>query len=279
MKQLIKFLLRENLLDEEVVGGQYYHGSSYPKLEWGLAPEDYNRGLFGYGIYLTTNKQEAISYALDSSEKGYLFSLKLNGLNVVDFNNEPVSENIKIKLEKTPNFYSLFYVKFDPNLFNFEDMYYNLGDNIYYDWDYYDTKSAKYNNKPEGYFLAKWVDNKIVDEFYGLKPEDVITTISKLNDVGEFSNLYYEDENIEIKKNELFEEYDNLYFYLTKLLKSSKEASKLFSNMGIDGFKAKGVGVDKVAFEESDYIVNIINPNKLNDIKSKIVTSKDVEQY
>ena len=41
---------------------------------------------------------------------------------------------IKNKLEKIPSFYSLFYAKFDPNLFDFEKLEFSLGDDIYYDW-------------------------------------------------------------------------------------------------------------------------------------------------
>lgn len=279
MKSIIKKLLREGLIDEEIISGKYYHGSSYPKLEWGLAPEDYNRALFGYGIYITTNKQEAISYALENREKAYLFSMNLSGLNVVNFYDDTVSIEIKNKLEKIPSFYSLFYVKFDPNSFDFEKMDYSLGDDIYYDWDFYDKNSANNNNKPEGYFLTKWVNDKIADEVYGLKPEEILTILSKSNDVGKFNSLYYEDSNIEIERNELFNGYNNLYFYLTKLLKSSKEASKLLASMGVDGFKTKGVGVDNVEIGEDDYIVNIINPSKLTNVKTKIVTQKDIERY
>lgn len=279
MKEVIKKLLREGLIDEEIISGKYYHGSPYPKLEWGLAPEDYNRALFGYGIYITTNQQEAISYALENREKAYLFSMNLTGLNVVNFHGENVSDDIKNKLEKIPNFYSLFYAKFEPNLFDFEKLEYSLGDDIYYDWDFYDNESGDINDKPEGYFLMKWVNGKVVDEIYGLKPEEILTILNKSNDVGKFNSLYYEDANIEIERNKLFDEYNYLYFYLTKLLKSSKETSKLLASMGIDGFKTKGVGADNVQITKDDYIVNIINPSKLTNVKTKIVTQKDIERY
>lgn len=274
MKGLIKKLLIEGLLDEEVISGKYYHGSSYPKIEWGLAPEDYHKALFGYGIYVTTSNEEAMAYAVDNSEFGYVFSMSLNNLNVVNFYDEPVSDEIRELLESEPNFYSLFEDRFDPNKFNFDDMEYSLGDNIYYDWDEYDDDS----DKIPGYFLAKWVDGKLVDEIDGLSKEDVLNKLISLKDVGYFKELGDGDIDADIKKETLFNNYGNIYFYMAKKLNSFKESSKLFAKLGIDGFKTKGVGIDGVYLGQDDYIVNIINPSKLKNIKAKKVTKEQFKK-
>jgi len=278
MKNYIKKLLRENLLDEEVISGRYYHGSPYPKITWGEAPEDYGRALHGYGIYVTTSKEEAMGYAVDRSDSGYVFSMSLNNLNVVDFYDDDVSDDIREKLSNMPDFYDGFKIKFDFNAFKFKDMFYRLG-NIDYSWDWYDEEYAKIANKPEGYFLIKIVDGKLVFEKYGLKEEDILPLMKMFaNDIGIAKKIYDKDMNFEFTRDNLFDNYHNIYFYMAKKLNSFKESSKLFASLGIDGFKTEGVGIEGVYLNNDDYIVNIINPSHLKNIRSKKVTREQFDK-
>jgi hypothetical protein len=278
MKSYIKQLLREALLDEEVVNGKYYHGSQFPKIEWGLADEDYNKALFGYGIYVTTNSDEAMDYALEGKDTGYLHSMSIKGLNIVEFDDESVSNEIKTKLESIPNFYDLFKVGFNYEDYNFEDYVYHIGD-IIYEWDFFDEESAKFNEIPQGYSVSKFVDDELVDEVYGLNEDEIPQTIINFNDFYYINELDYLDADIILHKDTLFNDYRYIYFYVCKKLNSFKEGSKLFANLGIDGFKAKGFSTDWFELSSSDYIVNIINPSKLKNIRTKVVTPKDKISY
>ncbi len=282
MKEYIKTLLRENLLDEEVISGRYYHGSVYPKITWGEAPEAYDRSLHGYGIYVTTSKEEAMMYAASEyhNTEGYLFSMNLSNLNVVDFKNEKVSSDVETKLKSDPNFYSEFYVKFDENEFNVKQLIYNLGDNITYDWDYISEEVA--DGVRPGYNFIKYLDGKNVDEVYGLSEDDILPKIKSYNDVGELEKVVVGELGSgfdwELDKVSIFKNYYNLYFYIEKKLKSLKSASKFFVGLGIDGFKAEGYGVDGIYLDSSDYIVCILNPSKLKDVKGKKVTPNDIKK-
>jgi len=275
MKEVIRKLLREGLLDEEIVSGKYYHGSPYPKIEWGLATEDYDRALFGYGIYVTTSKEEAIDYALERNKEGYLHSMNIKELNIAEFDDEPVSEEIRQRLESIPNFYSLFQVKVDPNQYDYEDFEYRLGKHITYDWDFFDEETAKNNNLPIGFAVAKYIDGKIIDEVHGLNKDEILQTIINYNDSYYSNQLDYEEADIVLSKNNMFDKYRYVYFYMSKKLNSFKEASKLFASIGIDGFKAEGFGGDWFSLSPNDYIVNIINPSKLKNIRTKKVTTQD----
>ena len=265
------YKLYEQVLTEEVVSGTFYHGGLYPKIKWGASPEDYDRSLFGYGIYVTTSKEEAIYYAVGDrdNEYGYVFSMKLTNLNVVNFNNEPVSDEIIKKLESDNNFYDAFEVKFDDSKFNFDEYGYELGDNILYDWD---------NESVEGtYTISKLVKNgkywKGVSTEAGFKKDEILAKIKSYNDVGELSHVKIYDEVI--RKDEIFNSYNKLYFYISAKLNSLKEGAKFMVTLGIDGFKTKGVRVDGVFFKESDYIINILNPDKITNVKAEKVREKD----
>ena len=274
MKKYIQKLLRENLLGEEIISGKFYHGSGFPKLEWGLAPEDYNRALHGYGVYVSTSMEEAMGYAVESRESGYVFSMNINNLNVVDFYKEDVSDDIKNKLTSMPDFYDGFKIKFNFDDFEFDDLDYQLG-NILYTWDYYDEKYANSANKPVGWFLLKFVDREVVYEKYGLKPEDILPLMKQFsNDVSMKDEIIDDEMDFGFTKDNLFDNYHNIYFYMAKKLGSFRESSKLFANLGIVGFKTEGVGIEGVYLDDNDYIVNIINPSHLTDVKRKKVTKE-----
>jgi hypothetical protein len=201
--------------------------------------------------------------------------MNINALNIVEFDDEPVSDEIKQRLESTPNFYSLFEVKFDPNEYDYEDFGYRFGKHISYDWDFFDEESAKNSNLPQGYTVAKYVDGKIVDEVHGISKDEILQRIINYNDSYYVNNLGYKEADIVLSKDNLFDKYRYVYFYMSKKLNSFKEASKLFASMGIDGFKAKGFSGDWFELSPNDYIVCIMNPSKLKNIRTKKVTTQD----
>ena len=265
------YKLYEQVLAEALISGVYYHGGLYPKIKWGASPEDYDRSLFGYGIYATTSKEEAMYYAVGErdNEYGYVFSMNLTNLNVVNFNNEPVSDEIIKKLESDNNFYNAFEVKFDDSKFNFDEYGYELGDNIMYDWDREGDK--------ETYMIGKFIKNgkywEQVSNEAGFKKDEILAKIKSYNDVGELSQVKIYDEVI--RKDEIFNSYNKLYFYVSAKLNSLKEGAKFMVTLGIDGFKTKSVGVDGVFLKDSDYIINILNPDKITNVNAEKVSEKD----
>jgi hypothetical protein len=272
MKSYIKKLLREGLLGEEIVSGKYYHGSAYPKIIWGLAPEEYDKSLYGYGIYVTTSKGEGIAYATDEGGRdGYLFSMKLSNLNIVEFDDEVVSSEIKDRLELNQNFYNGFNVKFNDDEFDISSGNYDLGSNISYEWYFVDDDESKEYNIKKGYYFERHVDNDLVNEEFFLTADELLDNIKSYNDVGVAE--YVEISDIEIYRDEIFNNYRNLYFYISTKLNSIKAASKFIATLGIDGFRSKSVGVDGIHLNPDDYIVCIINPSKINDVDGKKVTS------
>ncbi len=211
MKQLIKKLLREGLTPTT---NKYYSGSRRKEIQWGSAPEYHGHSIFGYGMYLTTNKYEAIEYALNKgNDVGYLHQVTLKTGRFVDIKDK-VSPDIVTKVKKMPNIYGLFKTKSgELKSFNY--------------WDVYGDEDGDY-------------------------PQ------------------------VEFTKQNIFESYHNLYFYLVIYLKSLKNTSQFFaSELGIDGFITKSVGVDDVDLNSDDYILTLLNPNMISKINTTEVTEKD----
>jgi hypothetical protein len=215
MKDLIKRLLREGLTPTTNV---YYSGSRKKEIQWGSSPEYHGYSVFGYGMYLTTNKNEAIQYALNKgNEIGYLHHVTLKNGKFVDIDDK-VSPDIMNKVKSIPNIYNIFKTKSgELKSFNYWDVY---GDE---DGDYPQTEFTKQN---------------------------------------------------------IFESYHNLYFYLDIYLKSLKKTSQFFaSELGIDGFITKGVGVEDIELDPDDYILTLFNPNIITKVDTKEVTEKDKQIY
>lgn len=215
MKNFIKQLLREALTPTT---NTYYSGSRRKEIKWGSAPEYYGYSIFGYGMYLTTNKYEAIQYALNKgNELGYLHQVTLKNGRFVDIKDK-VSPDIIAKVKNIPNIYGLFKTKSgDLKSFNY--------------WDVYGDEDGDYPH-------------------------------------------------IEFTKQNIFESYDNLYFYLALFLKSLKKTSEFFgSELGVDGFITKSVGVDDVELDSNDYILTLLNPNIISKVNTKEVTEKDKQIY
>ena len=148
------------------------------------------------------------------------------------------------------------------------------------DWDYFDENNI--DDYPVGYNLSRWVNNKITDDFYGLTKEQLLEKIRSFNDVWLVDKIEVGEVDTsfawELEKDNIFDSYYNLYFYMEKKLKSLKAASKFLVELGIDGFKAEGYGVEGVYLDSSDYIVCIINASKLKDVKGRKVTVKDIQK-
>jgi hypothetical protein len=215
MKELIKQLLREGLTPTANI---YYSGSRRKDIQWGSAPEYHGYSIFGYGMYLTTNRFEAIEYALNKgNEVGYLHTIKLKNGNLVDISDK-VNPSIVSKVKSMPNIYKLFKTKSGQDL-----------------------KSLNY-----------W-------DVYG--DED-----------GDYPNQEYTKENI-------FQDYNHLYFYLVLFFGSLKKTSLFFANeLGVDGFITQGVGIDDVDLNAGDYILTLLNPNLIQKIKTTEVTEKNKQQ-
>lgn len=211
MKQLIKKLLREGLTPTT---NKYYSGSRRREIQWGSAPEFYGYSIFGYGMYLTTNKDEATQYALNKgNEIGYLHQVTVKNGNFVDINDR-VSPDVVSRVKSIPNIFSFFKTKSgEIDSFNY--------------WDVYGDEDGDY-------------------------PQ------------------------IEFTKQNIFESYNNLYFYLALFLKSLKKTSQYFaSELGVDGFITKGVGIDDVDLDVGDYILTLLNPNIIAKVNTTEVTEKD----
>jgi hypothetical protein len=215
MKELIKQLLREGLTPTANI---YYSGSRRKDIQWGSAPEYHGYSIFGYGMYLTTNRFEAIEYALNKgNEVGYLHTIKLKNGNLVDISDK-VNPSIVATVKSMPNIYKLFKTKSGQDL-----------------------KSLNY-----------W-------DVYG--DED-----------GDYPNQGYTKENI-------FQDYNHLYFYLVLFFGSLKKTSLFFANeLGVDGFITQGVGIDDVDLNAGDYILTLLNPNLIQKIKTTEVTEKNKQQ-
>jgi hypothetical protein len=211
IKELIKKLLREALTPTTNL---YYSGSRRKEIQWGSAPEYHGHSIFGYGMYLTTNKYEAIEYALNKgNEVGYLHQVTLENDRFVDIKDK-VSPDIITKVKNIPNIYSIFKTKSgELKSFNY--------------WDVYGDEDGDYPH-------------------------------------------------IDFTKQNIFESYDNLYFYLALFLKSLKKTSQFFAlELGIDGFITKSVGVDDVELDSDDYILTLLNANIIRKVNTKEVTEKD----
>jgi hypothetical protein len=175
---------------------------------------------------------------------------------------------------------------------NFEDVelddtYFKYA-NVSYEWDY------NYNDANEKeWFLIKYEDNDEVFYKEKLRTDDLLN-IMKNDILNDLKTKTYEEESIElghdnydyfdVTEEELFDSYKNIYFYLAKLLGSLKQTSIMFKNMGIDGFKGKSFGYSyddgqDGDFNTGDYIVCVINMEKLKYVKPSIVTSKDFKRY
>lgn len=211
MKNLIKQLLREGLTPTANI---YYSGSRRKDIQWGSAPEYHGYSIFGYGMYLTTNRFEAIEYALNKgNEVGYLHIVKLKNGNLVDMSDK-VDPSVIAKVKTIPNLFSLFKTKSGKEL-----------------------KSVNYT------------------DVYG--DED-----------GDYPYQDYTKENI-------FDNYNSLYFYIVLALGSLKKASLFFANeLGIDGFINKGVGIEDVYLNSNDYILTLLNPNLIENVKTREVFEK-----
>lgn len=274
------FEIYKRVLTEETINEPLYHGSRHPKLAWGTAKEDYGRNLFGYGIYLTTNIYEAIEYGLKEGkiDEGYLHIIHLSNVNIIDLD-EVVSNDIKQTLLKDKHFFDLFKVDFNQETFDFEEYYYQIGD-ITYEWDYFNE------NGGEQLKLFKYNGNNEIFEKPVRDVNDIINIIKQDNEVGykktiDFEDVYgYFDHNfpsLEFSRDNVFKSYYYLYYYLVLKEKSMKKASNIFVSLGIDGIKTKGVGVEDVHLDPDDYIICILDPSVLTNVKTKKITKKDRE--
>lgn len=122
MKNKIKILLRESLLiklnESDNHGDIFYHGNQRNILNWDKRDERVDMNMLGFGIYLTSDKLEAVNYAKD----GYIFAFKPINANILDWGSE-VPKDLINNIKTDSNFFDAFedgYVENEPIFYNLE---------------------------------------------------------------------------------------------------------------------------------------------------------------
>lgn len=269
----VRHLLNENKLNNSI----FYHGSKYPKISFEVADNVFGRQLFGYGFYVSSTKQEPIMYyALDGNTDGYLYTIEIENPNMVKWDDKVAKNLIGQILQKIPNFMSNFIGKSDLKDFSFENHEYIAGDK-YFTWDLLEEPLPQWaidEGAKVGYFLeigdVDSDDNHTYSSgkyIYGLSKEQVIDIIKK--NAITYNEFKINDPNIDVvvTKNNVFNSYENLYWYLSILFKSNRKASKFLAALGID-----------VIYGNKDNI-NIINPAKILILNRDKIYYKDKRKY
>lgn len=248
----------------------FFHGSKYPTLSFKYKDNNFGKQLFGYGFYVTPNRENAVDYySLDGNTDGYLYTIKTHNLNIVDWH-KPVDKKIITQIKKIPNIFNLFYFKLDFNDLNFDDYQYDTA-LFNFEWDYLDTPlptwAVKENGK-KGWFLEIYQEPNFRKIYYGLTKKQIINLIKNSGALGLKKSLSINDPhiNVAITKDNLFDSFENLYWYITLKFKSTKKTSKFFANLNIDAIY-------------SDYYheenLNIINIDKILSFKKEFISFKD----
>ena len=286
MKNFIKKLLRESLFNEDYdpSKSRFYHGSPYPKLVWGAAPdEEIGWASEGYGIYITPDIEQAMAFSIKEGRDGYLFTLDMpSNMNIINFDG-PIPESILTKVKDRPNFYKFFEVDIIPLVVdaiknNEQDVF--VGDDFQYHWDKFSSsgelprwaieggiEAGKYYIYDDNFdkIVAKNLDSEkeILNYFKSLDTK-VLNKEDELY-LGDISN--YDSEWGEITYDGITSNFNELYFYMVAHFNSLKKATLFFARLGIDG-------VYSTKWNET-YIMNIFNANKLNIINKKIINYDD----
>lgn len=269
LKKIIKETIRQ-YFNESINNNIFYHGSKYPELKYITIDNDLGRQLFGYGFYVSPDEEESTQYySLEGNTDGYLYKIITDKLNFVNWK-EPVDNRIISKVKKIPNFMDLFYYKPNFRDLKFDDYEYEIGETTYY-WDLLTDPLPKWaidDNGKVGYFLTIEKNGDIDETHYGLKKSDILDFIRN-NEIMGVKELTVNNPNIDIiiRKDELFDSFENLYWYLFLKLKSTKKASNFFKDMGID------------AIYGDDKNINIINLDKIKSYKKKKINYKTYRKY
>jgi len=263
---------------------RYYHGSPYPNLVWGAAPDEAGWATEGYGIYLTPDIEQAKGYAVKEERDGYLYTLEIpSGMNIIDFHG-PIPDYVKSKVEKIPDFYKFFKTTLLDN-FNFDEGYIEFEDMVY-SWDGFGDDLPQWaiedGHKPNTYFILDEKTQKEVAK--NLKgEEDILKFFKNINKIGYKEYIYLSDINPNVDDyfsstgdkyggdfqrlylEDLKTDFDALYFYIAAHLNSLKKATMFFVKLGIDG-----VYTTKWS-RQSSYFINIFKANKLNVINKQLI--------
>jgi hypothetical protein len=270
IEKLLETAIHEYLNEQQEVENKinynvFYHGSKYPKLKFMTNDNNIGKQLFGYGFYVSLNREESLFYySLSDNTDGYLYTITTDNLNFVDWY-KPVSNEIISKVKKIPNFMNLFYYKPNFNDLNFNDYEYNIGD-VNYDWDEVTEPLPQWvidNNGKAGYFLTV-EKGGLYKTYYGLTKNEILNFIKNANVLGvkELKIPNPNLDNIIITKDNLFDSFGNLYWYLFLKLNSTKKTSEFFKDMGVD------------AFYINDENINIINVGKIKSYKKEEIYYK-----
>lgn len=282
MRNRIEQLLKEGLneLQTHHRGHEYYHGSIHPKIQWSAADENLGWATEGYGLYLTPDKDQAMGYAFKNRTDGFLHTLNLNDLNMLDFNSDAVPDDIIKKAKSIPEFFNLFYVTPTFEYLDINDLEHEVGD-VSWSWDLLTEPLPKWaieDGGRVGWFLVKHIDGKgYGNAIYGLSKEEVLPTIKKDNSKIFISELDFDElyrqpdadgmQGTIIRYDEIFNKVETLYWYLTLKYQSLKKASLFFKKAGLDAFMVTSWG-----HGHDEHFINLINPSKIIDIKSQKVS-------
>lgn len=278
IKKIVKTLVEQTTQDKNV----FYHGSKYPKITHDVSKDNnFGRQLYGYGFYVSKNKEESIKYyALEDNTDGFLYTIYTESLNYVNWY-DSVPQSLIDKIKDFPNFYKFFYETIDFSELNFDGI--NLDSNMYivkhngvkiiFDWDYVTDPIPEWLEKKggsAGYFVTVFINNKVVKQVSGLKKENLLDAILSMKKL-EIKNVERKSpltinnvnlDNIKITKENLFSDFYNLYWYLFLHFDSTKRTSEFLATLGVD------------AIYGNESNINIINVKKIVDYKKQRVLYK-----
>lgn len=244
-------------LFEQYIGTElWYHGSRREELDFNKRSDNVDYNMLGFGLYLTSSKEEAKHYVLGKTKNGYVHTISISeNANLLDYIS-PIPEDIKNKMLTDSNFYEGFTEDVE---IDFED-YEFIGDGITLSWDYKDS----------GYFIYDELkDDYIVQD---IKEEDVIPTVKKIIGSDKMESL----SEIEIDKLLFYTPSDGGTDYLTKEMvfdsvyhllqylfirfESTKKVSEYMVSYGIDGVTSNQDTTD-IGKEDSASTLVCYNPN------------------
>jgi|AntRauTorcE11897_2_1112592.scaffolds.fasta_scaffold04826_2 hypothetical protein len=275
----LKFLNEEFKRD-----GVWYHGSQFEHIEFNEKLDKIDLNMLGYGVYLTSKREEAEYYATDENKRsGYVFEITLTTNDGILKYDQPIPEQYINKLESIKGFYDGFLDENDG--IDFEDYEYYSGDgSIQISWDSLEEPLpdwAKQEGLSSGYFIFNDKINKIIKD--GLSREQVEDFLSKIEVKSSYGKkfsdhafdnpTFYVVSNKEgyVTKNNVFDSMYNLlhYLYLGKY-KSLKKVSDILVSVNINGIIYN--------IDTSDYgygaTVCVVYNSSIFNIKSKEYVEK-----
>lgn len=247
----------------------WYHGTKRDYIKLSDRSENVDYNMMGFGIYLTSKKEEAIYYGKEKN--GFLFTIELLDSNILQYS-KPIPENIKNDILKDENFYDLFdNIKNDD--FDFEQGFYE-NETLQISWDLLDLDVDKplwAKKLKNGYFVVDDKKDKILID--GLDIEDcsnfIINLISKNAEIEFVRDLLYVPSKFNdyvLTKKNVFNSPYHLMNYLYLKFKSLKSVSSYLLKFDIDGVINK---IDTSDYGYGAKVCVVFNQEKINIISTK----------